>query len=1063
MSEEKISIRLSKIATEFNVGISTIVEDLAKKGHKIENNPNTKIPAELYELLRKLYESDKKIKESVDKKNISSFKKEIPLPETKKIKDDALAETEAESIIIKENLIRPEMPPSTRITTAPAEKEVVTTTEKQLTTGSKHNISKEEVEEVPIQSTIHEMMPGPKILGKIDLEKQKPPKKTTKPPSPKKETPKQKIEPSINVTKNVEEEFAVDIETTTPKEIPTTVIPKEKQTPTPQPISENLTKAEDKTQKPEFAESIELKKESIEELESEIAQSPDIESEKIKIKETAKTEKISVDELELSPKSEIIEEPLTEEVATEEKTTKPYNFIPTQVDKLSGPTIVGKIDLEQVKEIKHVTKKPIATSADVIGKKSKKKKRKRISSESPVTNENVIKNETTPKTHKPVVHKVSEKKAKLKERKEIKEEIKAELSEEEIQKKVKETLSALKSQSSPSSKTAKIRRAKRAAQLEKNARRLEEEEEQKKILKVSEFVTANELATLMNVPVNEVIKTCLDLGLFVSINQRIDAETISIIASEFGYEVDFSEEETFEETDKKFEDNPEDYIPRHPIVTVMGHVDHGKTKLLDYIRNSNIIAGEYGGITQHIGAYEVTLSNGKKITFLDTPGHEAFTAMRARGAKITDIAIIVVAADDGVMPQTKEAINHALAAGVPLVFAINKIDKPTANPAKVKEELANMNILVEDWGGKYQCQEISAKTGQNVDLLLEKVLLEAELLDLKANPKRPATGTVIESSLDKGRGYVAKILVQNGTLHQGDIIVAGSVYGKVKAMYNERNQMVKEAGPSSPILILGLTGAPQAGDKFSVFLDDKEAKAVANKRQQLQREMEIRTQKHITLEEIGRRIAIGDFKELNLIVKGDVDGSVEALSDALLKLSTDEVQVNVIHKSIGQVTETDVLLASASNAIIVGFQVRPSANAKKLAEHEQIDIRLYSVIYQAIDEIKAAIEGMTSPKIEEKIVCNLEVKEIFNISKVGTVAGCIVLDGTINRHTRIRVIHDGIVIHTGRLGSLKRFKEDVKEVKAGQECGLNIEGFNDIKIGDIIEGFEEVEVKKTIK
>ncbi|HRC67568.1 MAG TPA: translation initiation factor IF-2, partial [Bacteroidales bacterium] len=483
-----------------------------------------------------------------------------------------------------------------------------------------------------------------------------------------------------------------------------------------------------------------------------------------------------------------------------------------------------------------------------------------------------------------------------------------------------------------------------------------------------------------------------DLGLFVSINQRIDAETISIIASEFGYEVAFSEEEILEDSEQRFEDRPEDYLPRHPIVTVMGHVDHGKTKLLDYIRNSNVIAGEYGGITQHIGAYEVTLSNGKKITFLDTPGHEAFTAMRARGAKITDIAIIVVAADDGVMPQTKEAINHALAAGVPLVFAINKMDKPTANPTRVKEELASLNILVEDWGGKYQCQEISAKTGQNVDLLLEKVLLEAELLDLKANPKRPAIGTVIESSLDKGRGYIAKILVQNGILHQGDIIVAGNVYGKIKAMYNERNQFVKEVGPSSPILILGLSGAPQAGDKFNVFLDDKEAKAVANKRQQLQREMEIRTQKHITLDEIGRRIAIGDFKELNLIVKGDVDGSVEALSDALLKLSTDEVQVNVIHKSVGQVTETDVLLASASNAIIVGFQVRPSANAKKLAEQEQIDIRIYSIIYQAIDEIKAAIEGMMAPKIEEKIVCNLEVKEIFNISKIGTVAGCLVLD-----------------------------------------------------------------------
>lgn len=1054
MSEEKLSVRLSKIATEFNVGISTIVEDLAKKGHKIENNPNTRIPAELYDLLRKLYESDKKIKESVEKKSISSIKKEIPSTETRKIKEETSADTESESIIIKENVIRPPTPPSVKSTIVQPETGSTAFTEKPPIQETIPTTPELETEENSIRSTVQEIIPGPKIVGKIDLEKQKPSKKSTKTATPKvsgKKSPKLQTETPVIEEKKIEEVSTIKEEDEGP---PPSLEGKTIQPPTLEQPAEIQTKAEIEEQAGVL--------ESIQKDEPEVQRKIKTETEILEAQKTRQeVEKIPSSMVKVEP--EITEPIPVKKIEPEEKTTKPDNFIPTKVKKLPGPTIIGKIELEQVKGGKLTGKEPVATSSEVVGKKSKKKKRKRISGESLLEKATTPKSQTPVETHKPVVHKARKRKDKSKDYRGVKEEVKPELTEEEIQKKVKETLSALKSQTSSTSKTAKIRRAKRAAQLEKNARRLEEEEEQKKVLRVTEFVTANELASLMNVPVNEVIKTCLDLGLFVSINQRIDAETISIIASEFGYEVAFSEEEILEDSEQRFEDRPEDYLPRHPIVTVMGHVDHGKTKLLDYIRNSNVIAGEYGGITQHIGAYEVTLSNGKKITFLDTPGHEAFTAMRARGAKITDIAIIVVAADDGVMPQTKEAINHALAAGVPLVFAINKMDKPTANPTRVKEELASLNILVEDWGGKYQCQEISAKTGQNVDLLLEKVLLEAELLDLKANPKRPAIGTVIESSLDKGRGYIAKILVQNGILHQDDIIVAGNVYGKIKAMYNERNQFVKEVGPSSPILILGLSGAPQAGDKFNVFLDDKEAKAVANKRQQLQREMEIRTQKHITLDEIGRRIAIGDFKELNLIVKGDVDGSVEALSDALLKLSTDEVQVNVIHKSVGQVTETDVLLASASNAIIVGFQVRPSANAKKLAEQEQIDIRIYSIIYQAIDEIKAAIEGMMAPKIEEKIVCNLEVKEIFNISKIGTVAGCLVLDGSINRHTKIRLIRDGIVIYTGRLGSLKRFKEDVKEVKTGQECGLNVEGFNDIKIGDIIEGFEEIEVKKSLK
>jgi len=585
------------------------------------------------------------------------------------------------------------------------------------------------------------------------------------------------------------------------------------------------------------------------------------------------------------------------------------------------------------------------------------------------------------------------------------------------------------------------------------------EEENKSILRTTEFISANELANMMDVNVNEVIKSCMQLGIFVSINQRLDAETIVLVAEEFGYEVEFVDAEETEKVEiEEIPDNPEDLEPRAPIITVMGHVDHGKTKLLDYIRKTNVVADEAGGITQHIGAYEVKLNNGKKITFLDTPGHEAFTAMRARGAKVTDIAIIVIAADDSVMPQTKEAINHARTAGVPIVFAFNKMDKPGANADKIREQLSTMNILVEEWGGKYQSQEISAITGQGIEELLEKVLLEAEILELKANPKKPAKGTVIEASLDKGRGYVATVLVQNGTLHKGDIVVSGPNYGKIKAMFNERNQRVDEAGPSTPVVILGLNAAPQAGETFFVLNDEKEAKNIALKRQRLMREQSFRTQKHITLDEIGRRLAIGDFKTLNIIVKGDVEGSVEALSDALLKLSTENVQINIIHRAPGAITESDVMLASASDAIIIGFQVRPTPQARKVAEKEQIDIRLYSIIYQATEEIADAIKGMLTPKMEEKITGNVEVREVFKITKVGTVAGGYVLDGKITRNSNIRLIRDGIVVYTGHLGSLKRFKDDVKEVSAGYECGLNIENYNDLKVGDIIEAFEEVEV-----
>ena len=636
--------------------------------------------------------------------------------------------------------------------------------------------------------------------------------------------------------------------------------------------------------------------------------------------------------------------------------------------------------------------------------------------------------------------------------------VRPEVSDEEVSKQVKDTLARLTAKGAKS-KSAKYRKDKRDAVAERMNEEFEREEQERSTLKVTEFVTVSELATMMNVSPTQVITACMNLGLMVSINQRLDAEALVVVAEEFGYKVEFVSVEIQEAINDEGEDKEEDLVPRPPIVTVMGHVDHGKTSLLDNIRKTNVIEGEAGGITQHIGAYSVEL-NGQKITFLDTPGHEAFTAMRARGAAVTDVAIIIVAADDSVMPQTIEAINHAQAAGVPMVFAINKIDKPNANPDHIKEQLSQMNYLVESWGGKYQDQEVSAKKGLNLDKLLEKVLLEAEMLDLKANPNKKAQGTVIESTLDKGRGYVSTILVQSGTLHVGDVILSGTYTGRVKAMFNENGKKVDSAGPSTPVQVLGLNGAPQAGDTFNVMEDDRSAREIANKREQLQRMQGIMTQKHVTLDEIGRRIAIGSFKELNIIVKGDVDGSIEAMSGSLIKLSKETVQVNVIHAAVGQISESDVLLAAASNAIIVGFQVRPSAAARKTAEKEEIEIRLYSIIYDAINDIKDAIEGMLEPVMKEEIVCSVEVLEIFKITKVGTVAGCVVREGKLQRSTPIRVIRDGIVIYTGKLGSLKRFKDDVKEVTTGQDCGLNIESFNDIRVGDIVEGYEQVEVKR---
>lgn len=700
---------------------------------------------------------------------------------------------------------------------------------------------------------------------------------------------------------------------------------------------------------------------------------------------------------------------------------------------LTGPTVVGKITLPE-----KTKKKPVASSEDSdLGKRKRKRKRIRT------TAVDVGKEGAKGKPARP--------KAKAK---------KPEIDEADIQREIKETLARL-SGGGGKSKSSKFKRAKRDMVARRTEEELQRQEEEQKTLKITEFVTVSELAVMTGVTPTEVISACMSLGIFVSINQRLDAETISIVAEEFGFDVEFVSADVQEAITEE-EDAEEDMIPRAPIVTVMGHVDHGKTSLLDYLRKANVIGGEAGGITQHIGAYSVQLDDGRKITFLDTPGHEAFTAMRARGAQVTDLAIIVIAADDNVMPQTIEAINHAQAAGIPMVFAINKIDRPNANPDKIREALSAMNILVEDWGGKFQSQEISAKMGTNIEDLLEKVLLEAELLELKANPNRRAVGTVIESSLDKGRGFVCTVLVEKGTLRVGDVILAGCYSGRVKAMYNERGVAIKEAGPSTPVTMLGFNGAPNAGDQFHILEDEKEARQIATRRLQLQREQGVRTQKHVTLDEIGRRIALGDFKELNLIVKGDVDGSIEALSDSLQKLSTEKVQVNIIHKGVGEITESDVLLASASDGIIIGFQVRPSVSARKLAEREEIQIKLYSVIYAAIEEVKESMEGLLSAKIEEQVVGTAEIREAFRISKVGTVAGCFVTDGKIHRNNKVRIIRDGVVIYTGTLGSLKRFKDDVKEVARGYECGLNIDKYNDIKVGDVVEAFEEVEVKQTL-
>jgi translation initiation factor IF-2 len=1025
MSEGSVNVRLSKAATEFNVGVQTIIDFLHKKGHKIDGNPNTKLTPEMYALLLKEYQPDKAAKE-ISKKIELEYTQHTSVTSggRKTVVTEEKDERESDELIIKSSfdyqsktkVEKPSETPKTQDTKKQHEPEKTATLPETPVPSPEIPAVTEHVEKAevasPDQVVASEHVPAE--IEKADI--------VITPEIEDKPIPAVPEQDDSQVSLKVVGKIDLSALEVKPK-------PKSKKGEKHQEIKkeEKITE-ENKVQAPEISNDIPPAEQPVEIIT--IPQAAEVEDTLAKPEQKSET---------------------TSRAGVYSK--EDPNFITTKIPKLEGIKLVNKIDLPEPP--KPESRKPVASSTDETDKSGKKKKRKRIKTKATpevITTQQPQRNGDA-KTARPPQHRTG-KPSRVPEPK-------VELSEEEIEKQIRETLQRLSG--TGKSKASKYRREKRQAvsqMMEEHQARMAEEQ---KKLKVTEFVTANDLASMMDIPVTQIIGTCMSVGIFVSINQRLDAETITLLAEEFGYSVEFVSVDVQEAIDQEEEvDRDEDLAPRTPIVTVMGHVDHGKTSLLDYIRHSNVIAGEAGGITQHIGAYEVQLEDGRKLTFLDTPGHEAFTAMRARGAKVTDLVIIVVAADDTVMPQTIEAINHAQAAGVPMVFAINKIDKPGANSEKIKEELSKLNILVEDWGGNYQSQEISAKKGTNVNLLLDKVLLEAELLELKANPDRKAVGTVIESSLDKGRGYIAKLLVQNGTLRIGDIILAGSLFGKVKAMYNERNQAIKEAGPSSPVLLLGMSGAPQAGDKFNVMSDEREAKQIASKRLQLQREQGIRTQKHITLDEIGRRIAIGDFKELNIIVKGDVDGSVEALSDSLLRLSTEQVQVNVIHKSVGAITESDVLLASASNAIIVGFQVRPSVSARKLAEREEIDVRLYSIIYTAINEIKAAIEGMLSPEIEEKITCNVEVREVFKISKVGSVAGCMVLDGKINRNSKVRVIRDGIVVYTGTLGSLKRFKDDVKEVATGYECGLNIDNFNDIKVGDIVEGYEENEVKRKL-
>ena len=1003
-----MTIRLNKVTRDLNVGITTVVEFLQKKGYTIEASPNAKITEEQYAVLVKEFSTDKNLKIESEK-----FSQE------RQNKDRNKASISIEGFE-----------------------------------------SKKEKEEVVKTVIPEEARPKLKQVGKIDLDNLN------------KKTASKVVEPAAKVIEQTPKAEPVVEKVVERKETPQP----EKETPKPVVVEE---KKPEPAPQPAPAPVLEEKKEpKIEKTEEKTPQVKEMEKETPEaapVQEKEEDDVFKIRPTEFKSKINVVGQI---DLAALNQSTRPKKK--SKEEKRKEREEKDKQRQEQRKLMKDAIIKEIRKGDDKISKNlvnddaAKKKKRNRINKERVDINAagttNVggasNNNQRNDNANRPNRNNNSKPNSnnnqgggKFNKDRFKKPVVKAEVSDEDVAKQVKETLARLTNKTK--NKAAKYRKEKRENVQNRLMEQEEMEQEDSKILKLTEFVTANELASMMDIPVTQVIATCMSIGIMVSINQRLDAETINLVAEEFGYKTEYVSAEVAQAITEE-EDNEEDLQPRAPIVTVMGHVDHGKTSLLDYIRKANVIAGEAGGITQHIGAYNVKLEDGRHITFLDTPGHEAFTAMRARGAKVTDIAIIIVAADDNVMPQTKEAINHAMAAGGPIVFAINKVDKPHANPDKIKEELAAMNFLVEEWGGKYQSQDISAKKGTGVHDLLEKVLLEAEMLDLKANPDRKATGSIIESSLDKGRGYVATMLVANGTLKMGDIVLAGTSYGKVKAMFNERNQRIKEAGPSEPVLILGLNGAPAAGDTFHVIDTEQEARDIANKREQLQREQGLRTQKLLTLDEVGRRLALGDFHELNVIVKGDVDGSVEALSDSLIKLSTEQVQVNVIHKGVGQISESDVTLAAASDAIIVGFQVRPSSSAGKLAEQEGVDIRKYSVIYDAIEEVKAAMEGMLAPTLKEQITATIEVREVFNITKVGLVAGAMVKTGKVKRSDKARLIRDGIVVFTGAINALKRFKDDVKEVGTNFECGISLTNCNDIKVGDIIEAYEEVEVKQTL-
>ena len=995
-----MTIRLNKVTRDLNVGITTAVEFLQKKGFTVEANPNTKITDEQFEMLKKEFSNDKDLKIKSER-----FSQER---HSSKERNKAAARHAAH-----ENNDAP-------------------------------NSGKEKMEE--IKTVLPEdKLPKFKVLGKIDLNNPQ--------LAPKPAEPASKPEPA-----EVEEPAIAPEPEPAPTPAPAPANEEPEQVTDPEPEQPATAPAENRQPEEPANAPAENASQTTTDTEETVKEE---ETEEQPVGQQPKEEIFKIHHEGLGTKINIIGQI---DLAALNQSTRPRKK--TKEEKRREREEKEKQRQDQRKQMKEAIMKEIRRDdkSKEGGKDSdgnSKKKRTRIGKEKVDINNvsNFPKGGGASEHGKNSGGKEAQGGGKKNKERFKKPVIKQEVSEEDVAKQVKETLARLTAKGK--NKTAKYRKEKREQDAERRQELENQEQAESKVLKLTEFVTANELASMMNVPVTQVISTCMSVGIMVSINQRLDAETINLVAEEFGFKTEYISAEVAQAIVEEA-DAEEDLQPRAPIVTVMGHVDHGKTSLLDYIRKSNVIAGEAGGITQHIGAYHVTLDDGREITFLDTPGHEAFTAMRARGAKVTDVVIVIVAADDNVMPQTKEAINHAMAAGVPIVFAINKIDKPGANPDKIKEELANMNYLIEEWGGKYQSQDISAKKGIGVHELLEKVLLEAEMLDLKANPNRRATGSIIESSLDKGRGYVATVLVSNGTLKVGDIVLAGTHYGKVKAMFNERNQRMKQAGPSEPALILGLNGAPAAGDTFHVIETEQEAREIANKREQLQREQGLRTQKMLTLDEVGRRLALGDFHELNIIVKGDVDGSVEALSDSLIKLSTEQIQVNVIHKGVGQISESDVSLAAASDAIIVGFQVRPSSGAAKLAEQEGVDIRKYSIIYDAIEEVKAAMEGMLAPTLKEQVTATIEVREVFNISKVGQVAGAMVKTGKVKRTDKARLIRDGIVVYTGAINALKRFKDDVKEVGTNFECGISLTNCNDLKVGDVIETYEEVEVKQTL-